>query len=570
MARMQHQDLPGLTATYDYTYNDYYGDENMIQTLSQTPLDAQSHSRQSSGNSALSETSPVSATFSTRTHRSESSSSLASSPPSFESDAWMVTSKKSYPALPDVVEESQDRELTPQHETVKSCYTSAATSPKIGSRRGSGEFRPTSFFNAVPSKYVDSAYSAYPSGEYLFMGPQSNAPPAVKEVNKRIAASIPGILRAGLSRTSSLLHSTTRKRSSTVATPVEAKFDTPKILSRSSSFRRSTMSRSQDASFSSNDVHSSSTQIDTIVEDGDLMSSPMEIADSNATCYFDVVQDHVVLEDPIVRSTTPLLPPVMNDMKEQEPIQSPLISPSFAPVTTLILTPLNDDQSPQLSAQASTTSFGRSRAGTVLSSSSEVHLNDSPAMREINDKLGHSNFAIFPSPYIPETCDLTSVNTLRAYYSEAVAGWATILEDNNMQYGNGSQLCNLMQAKWALIDAEWKRCIEETTRRGHAQGQLPMQMTPLELVPALPKAPEHKASESNDCIEVKATNISDPKICIGVGIDEILGPMAQDAPQVQPKPSLMRRLTIKGTRVARSVSSNLSGYRSPNRSQSPH
>lgn len=566
---MQHQDLPGLTAAYDYWYNCDHYDDNMMQTLSHTHLDAQTHSRQSSGNS---ETSPISATFSARTHRSESSSSLASSPPSFDSDGWIVTSRKSNPGLPDVAEESQEREDTPQQALSTSSYTSAAASPKVGSRRGSGDLRIASFFNATPIKYDDAEYSAAASNEHLYMsGPQRADVPTIKEGNRKIAASIPGPIRAGLSRTLSLLsRSGTKKRSSTISSPTEPKPSTPKVLSRASSYRRSTMSQSHDASFSSLDLHPASAQIDTIVEDGDLMSSPMEIADSSATSYFDVQQQNdVIIEDPIVRSKTPLLPPVMDNMKEEEPIQSPLISPSVAPVTNMMPTSFTGELSPQLSAQASTTSFGRSRAGTVMSSSSELDLNDSAAMREINEKLGHSNFTIYPSPYIPEACDLIAVNTLRAFHAQAITGWATVQEDNAMHMVKGSELCNLLQAKWALIDAEWKRCIEETTRRGHGTGQLPMQMTPLELVPDMstPKAFDHKATNSDGAIDTQVTNISDPKICIGVGVEEILGPMAQDAPQVQPKPSLMRRLT---TRAARAVSStNLSGLRSPPRSQSP-
>jgi len=485
------------------------------------PLDTQAHSRQSSGNSATSDSSPISTTFSNRSRRSGSSSSLASTSPHLgnATDAFPITTKRSVAALPNVEEENESSNFDQS-------FTSTTSTSNPESLRGSDEFtwapvRPTSFHHA-PTEYDDKLY--FPHERYVPAHSKSDEPtPAAIETPVNHHARL-------VSRLSSLKRRLSTKKGPSAFS--DKQVDSPKILSRASSFRKSLPSRSKDSSFSSAaDAHLPAAQIGTIVEDGDLMSSPTELYSLNETSYFESRDNtYGAVEDPIARSTTPLLPALMNDATAFEPVQSPLTSPSVAPFSMPATGPnspmLRGPESPPLSTQVSMASFGRSRAPTLLSTAMEIPpLIIAAKLDPISNELGHADFDIVPRPYLPVVCDMDTINEMTQARLQARQQFEETLRGTEAHFGIDSKQYALSIRKWKeIIEPEWQACIEEAARKGHADGLIAMPMTPLEPAP----------------ITAEPVPEKDPKIYI---TEDILGPMAQVAPQPQPDES--RKASIK-------------------------
>lgn len=485
-------------------------------------LDTQAHSRQSSGNSATSDSSPISTTFSNRSRRSGSSSSLASTSPHLgnASDIFPIATKRSVTALPNVEEENES-----PNSNFDDSFASITSTPNLESLRGSDEFtwepvRPTSFHHAT-ADYDDKLY--FPHERHVPKHPKPAEPaPAIETPANHHARLV--------SRLSSLKRRLSTKKGPSAFS--DKQVDSPKILSRASSFRKSLPSRSKDSSFSSAaDAHLSTAQIGTIVEDGDLMSSPTELYSLNETSYFENRDNNYgAVEDPIARSTTPLLPALMNDTTPFEPVQSPLTSPSVAPFSmpaTGANSPMvRGPESPPLSTQVSMASFGRSRAPTLLSTAMEIPpLIIAAKLDPISDELGHADFDIVPRPYLPVVCDMDTINEMTQARLQARQQFEETLRGTEAHFGLDSKQYALSIRKWKeIIEPEWQACIEEAARKGHADGLIAMPMTPLEPAP----------------IAAESVPEKDPKIYI---TEDILGPMAQVAPQPQPDES--RKAQIK-------------------------
>ena len=527
---MQHSNLPSLISAQDW---ECIANHELAQELAKTELNAQTHSRGSSSNSLVSDTSPISLTFSDRTRRSDSSSSIASSPILLDASDIFVSAKKSLPALPDVQEDPREKEEADLH--LQSSNNSVTNSPKVNSARDSGDsvwgVRPSSFY-AATGKYYDELYVA--NDDHVLKRRKSDDPPIVKEANQSLAARL-------VSRMPSLSRRVSSRKGPSAGTP-ELKSDTPKFLSRANSFRKSMRARSQETSISSVEARQTTAPIETIVEDGDLVSSPTELFTAIDASYFDdrpvvATEQPEHFEQPeqdIIRSTTPLLPALLESLKNVAPVQSPLTSPTVAAYSHIAVSPLLcGPASPPLSTQPSTASFGRSRAPTLLSSASEIPpLVIADKEDPMSDQLGHADFTIFPQPYCPEVCDMHAINEVTNARQRARDTFAGHLNSTANLFGFESKVYNLTREKWAAIDVEWQQCLDEMMRRAFAQGQMAMPMTPLEPAPIIKPSVEKKSAEIKPA-DLTATVISDPKIRIGV--EEILGPMAVSPPQIQPE-----------------------------------
>lgn len=533
MARMQHSNLPSLMSAQEW---ECIANHELAQEFAKTELNAQTHSRGSSSNSLVSDTSPISLTFSERTRRSDSSSSVASNPILLDASDIFISAKKSLPALPDVQEDPREKEEADLH--LQSSNNSVTNSPKVNSARDSGDsvwgVRPSSFY-AATDKYYDEFYVA--NDDHVLKRRKSDDPPMVKEANQSLAARL-------VSRMPSLSRRVSSRKGPSSGTP-ELKSETPKFLSRANSFRKSMRARSQETSISSIEARQTAAPIETIVEDGDLVSSPTELFTAIDASYFDdrpvvPLEQSDQFEQPeqdIIRSTTPLLPALLESLKNVAPVQSPLTSPTVAAYSHIAVSPLLcGPASPPLSTQPSTASFGRSRAPTLLSSASEIPpLVIADKEDPMSDQLGHADFTIFPQPYCPEVCDMHAINEVTNARQRARDTFAGHLNSTANLFGFESKVYNLTREKWAAIDVEWQQCLDEMMRRAFAQGQMAMPMTPLEPAPIIKQSVEKKSAEIKRA-DLTATVISDPKIRIGV--EEILGPMAVSPPQIQPETKL--------------------------------
>ncbi|EXJ77493.1 hypothetical protein A1O3_09719 [Capronia epimyces CBS 606.96] len=181
----------------------------------------------------------------------------------------------------------------------------------------------------------------------------------------------------------------------------------------------------------------------------------------------DIVQKPAEDEEPC-QATTPLLPPILTELsKLEEPVHSPLQSPTIAPTptimgsTTSIERPLSGLSSPSLSTKPSMVSLhNRSRTNTMTSSPyGEIApmypldaLSDPWAVR-----LGHADFTIYPEPFAPETVDLESYTDFRNNWDQARTNYARHITRTAEHYGSTSKVYKLTEEKWASVDEVWQR-----------------------------------------------------------------------------------------------------------------
>jgi hypothetical protein len=256
-------------------------------------------------------------------------------------------------------------------------------------------------------------------------------------------------------------------------------------------------------------------------------------------------------------ASTPLLPPLMVDASAHSivPVQSPLQSPSVAEPTDpyLVSTPgsgvatptIPGMPSPPLSTKPSVSSIQRvqlSRPGHLVPSSEIPPILIADADDEWANKLGHANFTIHPEPYVPDAFDLEACRQLRANWDLARCNYTKHLVRTGEHYGVTSKTYKLTEQKWAETDALWKRnndlTIQNTANSGEA-AFLTLKHTPL-----------GEFSEQN--LMTKIPPLNDPSTegkFPRLGDEDIVGPMAQAAAQLQRSPSkkakLMRFLTEK-------------------------
>lgn len=169
------------------------------------------------------------------------------------------------------------------------------------------------------------------------------------------------------------------------------------------------------------------------------------------------------------QATTPLLPPVFTELsRNDEPIQSPLQSPSIAPTPNVMSSrtslEVNSLPSPPLSTKPSMISIRqRSRANTATAPIAEI-----PPLQLVDQDpwsaaLGHANFSIHPEPYLPSIFDLESYAEFRSNWDHARRNYAKHLARTLEHYGSTSKVYKLTQEKWSTIDKSWKGYYEAMT-----------------------------------------------------------------------------------------------------------
>lgn len=303
------------------------------------------------------------------------------------------------------------------------------------------------------------------------------------------------------------------------ATPLSETSSPVTTLSRSSSFARSFRTRSREFILPTAPV---AVAIPTIAED--VPASPQV-----QTMDYSYEDDEAAREfpDPLIRSSTPLLPPLMMDMHDKSGIQSPLQSPTIAAPADFrshSSTPTPSTSGFTSPALMSTPSLGTFQRSSTTPSTPPSEL---PPMLiadpndEWAEKLGHANFEITPAPYLPKQCTLASCKRLLEDWEVARAEFSKHLARTSTHFGPGSKIYKLTEQKWAVIDAAWRRNNDLASLRAVRNGETPPGHTPIEPAPVT-KIPNLDISQSEGKF---------PKL----GDDDIVGPMVQVASQCQLK-----------------------------------
>lgn len=246
-------------------------------------------------------------------------------------------------------------------------------------------------------------------------------------------------------------------------------------------------------------------------------------------------------------ATTPLLPPLRMDASantKQVSMQSPLQSPSVAdigdafsgtvtPIDGITTPQLPGMPSPPLSTKPSISSFHRVNRPGHLVPSSEIppiliaDLND-----EWANKLGHANFTIYPEPYIPEAFDLEACRQIRSNWDLARCNYTKHLVRTGEHYGVTSKTYKLTEAKWASLDATWRKNNELTITKTVESGS--------DAFATLKHATLGNSNDSN--IMTKIPSLNDPRSggkFPQLGDEDIVGPMVR-GPMVRAAAQLQR------------------------------
>ncbi|KAI4157789.1 MAG: hypothetical protein LQ342_008011 [Letrouitia transgressa] len=214
-------------------------------------------------------------------------------------------------------------------------------------------------------------------------------------------------------------------------------------------------------------------------QSGELHSSPIDLKHPSSPMEED---------EPEVKASTPLLPPVManlpNYVKDDIPYQSPLQSPTVADRESVFSshTPSDTPQlhslpSPPLSTKPSISSFHRQRGYSQSTHHNLTPTCDIPPL-PINlgadrwaDRLGHANFLIVPEPYLPTRFDLEACQKLRSDWEAARWNFTKHLMRTSEHHGATSMIHKLTEEKWAEIDGQWKQytdiCMSKTAENGY-------------------------------------------------------------------------------------------------------
>lgn len=218
-------------------------------------------------------------------------------------------------------------------------------------------------------------------------------------------------------------------------------------------------------------------------------------------------------------ASTPLLPPLLAPIrtKVDTPVQSPLQSPSIADSSTPFNTATNrfsGVHSPALSTRPSVSSLHRGTGHGQMKSSMELPpMMAVPPSDEWAVKLGHANFTIYPEPYFPDVCTRESCQKLFADWETARRNYNIHQVRTGEHFGVTSKIYRLTEAKWAVIDLQWRRSYDDALAEVAKIKNEPIAPTPVEPAPL-----------------VKMPSLRNPK---GVekfpelGDEDIVGPMVQ-------------------------------------------
>lgn len=503
--------------------------------MSEAEMDLSSSSYTQNSSSEM--PSPVTPTFSSRGHlrypssvtsvESSYHSSLNDSP---SSPTFLKTGKRS---LPDVQEEPQERDDFDMFEDGDDLYDCLCDDQSCLHR--DTNLAQSSVQLSAPQEFdYDLADGFFSDGEF------SSSP----RYKKRRAVESP--LSGLATRFGTRFPSFSRKwrlRRGPSAASIRSEVQREKTTSRGASSRSSSISNSArqtiDKSF---EPQLPPTPTKSIFDSRDDLSiaSPIDIEKANRSSG----------EHEEGFATTPLLPPLMMDASantKQVQLQSPLQSPSVAeandpfsgsvtPIDGITTPQIPGMPSPPLSNKPSISSFHRVNRPGHLVPSSEIppiviaDLND-----EWADKLGHANFNIYPEPYVPETFDLEACRQLRSNWDLARCNYTKHLVRTGEHYGVTSKTYKLTEAKWASVDATWRRNNELTITKTVESGP--------DAFATLKHTTLGDASNNN--IMTKIPSLNDPRSggkFPQLGDEDIVGPMVQVAAQLQRTPTKKAKL----------------------------
>lgn len=250
--------------------------------------------------------------------------------------------------------------------------------------------------------------------------------------------------------------------------------------------------------------------------------------------------------------STPLLPPMMMGSSTTTdadiPLQSPLESPSIAdpaeymsgactPAVTGTATPARGMPSPPLSTKPSMSSIRRTHtiAPVHLSTSSSDAL--PLVIADIDDKwsntLGHANFTIHPTPYLPSRPDLEACRQLKRDWDLARCNYTKHLVRTGEHYGATSKTYLLTEEKWKETDAIWRANNDSTISETAASGEYAF------------KSLKHNRVGEADNVMTKIPSLNDPR-CEGkfpqLGDEDIVGPMVVGVARMQRRRSKKAKL----------------------------
>lgn len=449
-----------------------------------------------------------------------STSSLSSSPPSYEPLDVTPNASGKLPQLTEDVEREED------YVTLRQCQCKlrlvayvAYVVPSLTLSAGEAE----------PSEDPVVA-EAYDFMEYPYESPNSkrrrSAESSAQSVTLKLERSFPSFSR----RLRERRRASTLNGKSRSATP-----------SRVPSTRSSSMTNSLHQSQGYDPMElfppksaSASASRETIPEP--IASSPIDIVKANA---LDMDADEIDSER---FATTPLLPPLLVKTRfEEAPSHSPLQSPKTVqvdPTQSLVSSPVETPASrayptPPLSTKASIASFKTSRISPLVPSNEIPSL----ALADPDDKwalvLGHNNFTIHPEPYVPEVCDAAALKQLFADWEQARCNFTKHQVRMAEHNGPTSKAYLLCEKKWSEIDAEWKKNNDLANSRATGMGAEPEPTSPMEPAP-LSKMPTLNDPKSEGKF---------PKL----GDEDIVGPMVQIAasPLLQQRTPQRKRAFFK-------------------------
>ena len=260
----------------------------------------------------------------------------------------------------------------------------------------------------------------------------------------------------------------------------------------------------------------------------DVPVSPIDIQKANGPYEGDEENERL--------ATTPLLPPLMIQKLSEEPVQSPLQSPTIAEssnVHTPTEAPLYTGlPSPPLSTKPSISSFHRRQ---LAPSSDVAQFLLADQKDEWANKLGHANFTIQPEPYLPTNFDFSACKQLRCDWDIARCNYMKHLVRIGEHYSTTSKIYHLTEEKWAYIDAQWKRNNERTiSRTADHNGDEELALSHHSSVAIEPPAALIKIPSLNGPMSQGKF----PKL----GDEDIVGPMVRDkSPTPAPRKSRKRK-----------------------------
>ncbi|CAD6505888.1 BgTH12-06820 [Blumeria graminis f. sp. triticale] len=236
-------------------------------------------------------------------------------------------------------------------------------------------------------------------------------------------------------------------------------------------------------------------------------------------------------------TSTPLLPPLMNDAPANFITHTTQLSLQHAPPHGLRKKTGNKIGCEKATIQAPSSQAVKKS----LSEPSLEQISHSPGsfrikIEDLNDewanKLGHANFTILPEPYIPPTFDINACRKLRKDWDHARFNYTKHLLRTGEHYGITSQIYQLTEEKWNATDKIWQRYHEITVENMIENGSGAFKSTS-----TCPwDEEEHSTNTSPNNLSRHGNKYS------LLGDQNIIGPMVQAAATLRRTPPTKTRL----------------------------